>query len=71
VNRDHDQLKVTQDFLRDGQISVDIFALTRSNDTAALVGDQASANRDPRDVCGRRRVVSDWRARRVVRDTGA
>jgi Flp pilus assembly protein TadD len=31
VNQDHEQLTVTQDFLKDGQISVDIFALTRSN----------------------------------------
>ena len=47
VNRDHDQLKVTQDFLKDGQISVDIFALTRSNDTAAARPvDQAE--REPR-----------------------
>jgi tetratricopeptide (TPR) repeat protein len=36
VNQDHEQLKLTQDFLRDGQLSVDIFALTRSNDTAAV-----------------------------------
>jgi tetratricopeptide (TPR) repeat protein len=28
VNGDHEQLKVTQDFLRDKQISVDIFAMT-------------------------------------------
>jgi tetratricopeptide (TPR) repeat protein len=32
VNQDQEQLKLTQDFLRDGQLTVDIFALTRSND---------------------------------------
>jgi tetratricopeptide (TPR) repeat protein len=31
VNHDAEQLKVTQDFLRDGQVSIDIFALTRSS----------------------------------------
>jgi tetratricopeptide (TPR) repeat protein len=35
VNHDHEQLKVTQDFLRDGQLTVDIFALTRSTEAEA------------------------------------
>ncbi len=34
VNQDQEQLKLTQDFLRDGQLSVDIFALTRAPDGA-------------------------------------
>ena len=34
VNGDHEQLKVTQDFLKDKQISVDIFAMTPGAPTA-------------------------------------
>jgi Tfp pilus assembly protein PilF len=30
VNEDHEQLRVTQEFLKDGQVSVDVFALSRS-----------------------------------------
>jgi Flp pilus assembly protein TadD len=30
VNEDHEQLRITQEFLKDGQISVDVFALSRS-----------------------------------------
>jgi Flp pilus assembly protein TadD len=40
VNRDAVQLKAVQDFLRDGQISVDIFGITR---TAEASGDQSAA----------------------------
>jgi Flp pilus assembly protein TadD len=47
VNQDHEQLKLTQDFLRDGQLSVDIFALTRSNDRAAA-GAPDDSRREPR-----------------------
>lgn len=39
VNRDHVQLKVVQDFLRDGQISVDVFGLTRGSLPPAVDGD--------------------------------
>jgi tetratricopeptide (TPR) repeat protein len=35
VNHDAEQLKVTQDFLRDGQISVDVFGLVRGETPAA------------------------------------
>jgi Tfp pilus assembly protein PilF len=35
VNEDHEQLKITQDFLRDGQLTIDIFGLTRSNEADA------------------------------------
>jgi tetratricopeptide (TPR) repeat protein len=35
VNHDTVQLKVVQDFLRDGQVSVDVFAITRGADAAA------------------------------------
>jgi tetratricopeptide (TPR) repeat protein len=46
VNRDAAQLKATQDFLRDGQVSVDIFGYARTDD----VSDAATrrvAERDP------------------------
>jgi tetratricopeptide (TPR) repeat protein len=33
VNQDEEQLRITQDFLRDGQISVDIFGLVRTGET--------------------------------------
>ncbi len=35
VNKDPVQLKAVQDFLRDGQISVDLFGIVRSSDTSA------------------------------------
>jgi tetratricopeptide (TPR) repeat protein len=35
VNHDHVQLKAVQDFLRDGQISVDVFGISRTAETAA------------------------------------
>ena len=47
VNRDQEQLKLTQDFLRDGQLSVDIFALTRSNEMPAARPSEDS-RREPR-----------------------
>src|SRR5215210_2957260 len=30
VNGDHEQLKITQDFLRDGQVTIDIFGMART-----------------------------------------
>ena len=48
VNHDPVQLKVVQDFLRDGQISVDVFGITRSADTAAAGDDRGVANGTPR-----------------------
>jgi len=47
VNHDQEQLKLTQDFLRDGQLSVDIFGLTRSNDVADAHGAEED-RREPR-----------------------
>jgi len=35
VNKDAEQLKAVQDFLRDGQVSVDIFGLVRAGESAA------------------------------------
>ena len=34
VNGDDEQLRIVQDFLRDGQISVDVFGITRAEETA-------------------------------------
>ena len=50
VNHDQEQLKLTQDFLRDGQLSVDIFGLTRSNDVA----DAHRAEEDRREPASQR-----------------
>jgi tetratricopeptide (TPR) repeat protein len=50
VNRDPVQLKVVQDFLRDGQISVDVFGIVRgaapaaTDETAAPAGPQLSSS---------------------------
>ncbi len=41
VNKDHDQLKITQDFLRDGAISVDIFGLARGGEVQAAAAQGA------------------------------
>ena len=35
VNGDDEQLRIVQDFLRDGQISVDVFGITRAEEAAA------------------------------------
>ena len=35
VNGDEEQLRIVQDFLRDGQISVDVFGITRAEETAS------------------------------------
>jgi Tfp pilus assembly protein PilF len=46
VNHDPVQLKVVQDFLRDGQISVDVFGITRAAETAPE--DSLSVSAGPR-----------------------
>jgi tetratricopeptide (TPR) repeat protein len=33
VNQDHEQLKITQDFLKDGAVSVDVFGIVRGGET--------------------------------------
>jgi tetratricopeptide (TPR) repeat protein len=35
VNQDHEQLRITQEFLRDGQVSVDVFGLVRGGELPA------------------------------------
>jgi tetratricopeptide (TPR) repeat protein len=35
VNQDHEQLKITEDFLKDGVVSVDVFGLVRGGDAGA------------------------------------
>jgi tetratricopeptide (TPR) repeat protein len=47
VNHDAEQLKVTQDFLRDGQVSVDVFGLVRGGETPAAAG-KARGTAEPR-----------------------
>ncbi len=47
VNHDAAQLKVVQDFLRDGQISVDVFAITRPAPATATAEPQASRATEP------------------------
>src|SRR5439155_2357817 len=44
VNQDPVQLKIVQDFLRDGQISVDVFGITRAAARAAAAGARAAAD---------------------------
>src|SRR3954466_13753824 len=48
VNHDPVQLKVVQDFLRDGQISVDVFGITRVESPPADRGEFAAAEATPR-----------------------
>jgi tetratricopeptide (TPR) repeat protein len=47
VNRDREQLEAVQTFLRDGQISVDIFGLVRGDAPAAGPGGRAPATGEP------------------------
>ena len=65
VNHDPVQLKAVQDFLRDGQISVDVFGITRAADTALPPRPQATRRRPSRrlveHVRGRRGVGAVWR----------
>lgn len=48
VNGDAAQLKAVQDFLRDGQISVDIFGIVRSSATEAAVAGRSQAATEPK-----------------------
>jgi hypothetical protein len=47
VNQDKEQLRITQAFLRDGQISVDVFGLVRGGERAVASG-RAVAGAEPR-----------------------
>jgi hypothetical protein len=47
VNQDHEQLRITQEFLRDGQVSVDIFGLVRGEGWAPAAG-RAAPGSEPR-----------------------
>jgi tetratricopeptide (TPR) repeat protein len=50
VNQDHEQLKITQDFLKDGAVSVDVFGIVRGGETkgstsrALSAGESATAS---------------------------
>jgi tetratricopeptide (TPR) repeat protein len=48
VNEDHQQMKITQDFLRDGAISVDIFGLVRAGVPQAPVEKKRGGPEEPR-----------------------
>ena len=48
VNGDREQLKVVQDFLRDGQISVDVFGITRVAESTPLRQRRSRATAEPR-----------------------
>jgi tetratricopeptide (TPR) repeat protein len=47
VNRDAEQLKAVQDFLRDGQVSVDVFGLVRAPEREGATQMQDSAGAEP------------------------
>ncbi len=70
ANHDAVQLKAAQDFLRDGQISVDIFGLVRTAPRRAVGGDPLAdryraAHRE--HIRGRRRVDELWRGTELPR----
>jgi tetratricopeptide (TPR) repeat protein len=48
VNQDPEQLKVVQDFLRDGQVTVDIFGLARTGAPQPIQANKVSPNEDQR-----------------------
>jgi hypothetical protein len=48
VNKDPEQLKVVQDFLRDGQVSVDVFGIVRTAATAESGAEKRSGGNEPR-----------------------
>jgi tetratricopeptide (TPR) repeat protein len=49
VNKDPVQLKAVQDFLRDGQVSIDVFGLVRTpEDAASALGSTATPANEPR-----------------------
>ena len=65
VNRDPEQLEAVQRFLKDGQISVDVFGLVRGDaPEVAAAGQPRPASRagDRQHLRGRRRVERLWRA---------
>jgi Flp pilus assembly protein TadD len=48
VNGDQEQMKVVQDFLRDGQVSVDIFGIVRGGELAQKIEKQIAGSEDQR-----------------------
>jgi hypothetical protein len=48
VNQDEEQLKVQQDFLRDNQISVDIFGMARAGEPIRMEAGRRSGGEEPR-----------------------
>jgi tetratricopeptide (TPR) repeat protein len=48
VNQDAEQLKVIQDFLRDGQVSVDVFAIVRTGEAKAPLAARAAGAAESR-----------------------
>jgi tetratricopeptide (TPR) repeat protein len=46
VNQDHEQMRITQEFLKDGQVSVDVFGLVRGGEAAPVQA--RSAGGEPR-----------------------
>jgi tetratricopeptide (TPR) repeat protein len=48
VNHDDAQLKTTQDFLRDGQVSIDIFGMARTSAPPALTEKKTTGQEEPR-----------------------
>ena len=58
VNKDPEQLKAVQDFLRDGQVSIDIFGIVRADRAGGPAGRGRQADRAAhcQHVCGRRGV---------------
>src|SRR4029450_8289147 len=47
-NQDEEQLKVVQDFLRDGQVTIDIFGMARTGRPPAHTEKRASGQDEPR-----------------------
>ena len=47
VNRDDEQLKTTQDFLRDGQVSIDIFGIARTGAPTPQTEKKKTAQEEP------------------------
>lgn len=48
VNGDEEQMKVVQDFLRDGQVSVDIFGIVRGGESQQKIEKQIAGSEDQR-----------------------
>jgi Flp pilus assembly protein TadD len=68
VNGDHEQLKLTQDFLRDGQLTLDIFALTRSSQpvTASAAEERRNEPRASTMFAEGEESVTEGSGRRVI-----